>query len=79
MTLNEALATRINELLQEKGMTQYRLSMNSGVPAQSISDIRNGRNKTNALNIVYDIAQGFGISLIQFFDSPLFAPENITD
>lgn len=79
MTLNEALATRINELLQETGITQYRLAINSGVPAQSISDIRNGRNKTNALNIVYEIAQGFGMSLVQFFDSPLFSTENITD
>ena len=79
MTLNEALAMRITELLQEKGMTQYRLSMNSGVPAQCIADIRHQRNKTNALNIVYEIAQGFDMSLIQFFDSPLFDPTNITD
>ena len=63
MTFNEALATRINELLKEKDMTQYRLAMNSGVVAQSIDNIRRQRNKTNAVNIVFQIAQGFGMTL----------------
>ena len=79
MTFNEALATRINELLKEKDMTQYRLAMNSGVVAQSIHNIRRQRNKTNAVNIVFQIAQGFGMTLKEFFDSPLFDIENITD
>ena len=79
MTFNEARATRINELLKEKDMTQYRLAMNSGVVAQSIDNIRRQRNKTNAVNIVFQIAQGFGMTLKEFFDSPLFDIENITD
>lgn len=79
MTFNEALATMINELLKEKDMTQYRLAMNSGVVAQSIDNIRRQRNKTNAVNIVFQIAQGFGMTLKEFFDSPLFDIENITD
>ena len=79
MTFNEALATRINELLKEKDMTQYRLAMNSGVVAQSIDNIRRQRNKTNAVNIVFQIAQGFGMTLKEFFDSPLFDIENIID
>ena len=79
MTFNEALATRINELLKEKDMTQYRLAMNSGVVAQSIDNIRRQRNKTNAVNIVFQIAQGFGMTLKEFFDSLLFDIENITD
>lgn len=79
MTFNEALAERINELLSEKKMTQYRLSMNSGVAAQSIDNIRRQRNQTNAVNIIYLLAQGFGMTLKEFFDSPLFDIENITD
>ena len=79
MTFNEALAERINELLSEKGLTQYRLAMNSGVTAQNIDHIRRQRNQTNAVNIVFQIAQGFGMTLKEFFDSPLFDLENITD
>ena len=79
MTFNEALAERINELLSENRMTQYRLAMNSGVPAQSIDHIRQQRNQTNAVNIIFQLAQGFGMTLKEFFDSPLFDIENIID
>ena len=79
MTFNEALAARINELLSEKGMTQYRLAMNSGVTAQNIDHIRRQRNQTNAVNIIYQIAKGFGMTLKKFFDSQLFDIENIID
>ena len=60
-------------------MTQYRLAMNSGVTAQNIDHIRRQRNQTNAVNIIYQIAQGFGMTLKEFFDSPLFDIENIID
>ncbi len=79
MTLNEALAMRIEELLKQTGLTQYRLSMESGVAAPIISEIRHCKNRTTALYIIYDIAQGFGMDLPEFFDSPLFRDGNITD
>ncbi len=79
MTLNEALAARINELLQEKNITQYGLFKRSGVAAQEISQIRHQRNKSNSLNIVFQLAQGFEMSLMQFFDSPLFGYEDVAD
>lgn len=79
MTLSEALAARIEELLKEKHMTQYRLAMESGVTNSVLCDIRHCRNRTSALYIVYDIAQGFGMDLPEFFDSPLFRDGNITD
>ena len=79
MTLNEALSIRIRELLEEKQMTQYRLFKNSGISAQAINKIIKQKNKMNALNIIYQIAQGFQMTLQEFFDSPLFGYENITD
>ncbi len=79
MTLSKAVALRINELIEKQDITQYRLSMNSGVPASHISEIRNCKNKTTALIVIYEIAQGFGMDLPDFFDSPLFRDGNITD
>ncbi len=79
MTLAEALAMRVDELLEEKKMTQYKLSMSSGVTQGSIGDIRHMRQKTHSLKMIYDIAQGFGPDLPEFFDSPLFRDGNITD
>ncbi len=79
MTVGEALSQRVNELLDEKGITQYRLSMLSGVPQASIGDIRHVRNKSVNIGLINAIAQGFGMDLATFFDSPLFRGENITD
>lgn len=79
MTLNEALSIRINELLEEKNITQYRLAMNSGLPSEAISKIRLQKNKMCAINVIYEIAQGFDMTLEDFFSSPLFSKENITD
>ena len=79
MTIGEALSLRVDELLQEKNMTQYRLSILSGVPQSSIGDIRHIRNKTVNIGIIFGIAQGFGMDLADFFDSPLFRDGNITD
>ncbi len=79
MTLTEALSLRLNELLQERKLTQYRLSMLSGVSQSTIGDIRHQRNKTVNIRIIYEIAQGFKMDLPDFFDSPLFKNGNIMD
>lgn len=79
MTLTEALSLRVNELLEERKLTQYRLSILSGVSQSTIGDIRHQRNKTVNIRIIYEIAQGFSMELPEFFDSPLFKNGNITD
>lgn len=79
MTLSEALSIRLTELMQERNLTQYRLYKLSGVAQTTIGDIRLQRNKTVSLLILHELAQGLGISLYDFFDSPLFKGDNITD
>ena len=79
MTLSEAVSIRIDELMKERKITQYRLSILSGVSQSTIGDIRWQRNKSVNLRIIYEIAQGFKMDLIQFFNSPVFEGENITE
>lgn len=79
MNLIEAVSKRINELLEENKMTSYKLFKNSGVAQSSISNIRQEKYNSVDLRTVLDIAQGLGIDLRKFFDSPLFDGENITD
>lgn len=79
MTLSKAVAERIDELLQKAGISQYRLSMMSGVTQSSISDLRSQKNQKPNLYHIYQICDGLGISLTEFFNSPLFVRENITD
>ena len=79
MTLSEAVALRIEELMAERKLTQYRLYKLTGVAQTTIGDIRLKRNRSVSLIVTYHLAQGFGISLYDFFDSPLFKGDNITD
>lgn len=79
MQLNEAISKRINELCKERNMTQYSLSMKSGVPQSTLSTIMNCTFPSMKVRIIYEICEGFEITLKEFFDSPVFDRENIFD
>lgn len=55
----------INKLLQEKGLTKYRLSVLSGVPHATLSELCSG--KTNivrcSVETVYKLAKALGVSM----------------
>ena len=77
LTVNNAVAKRISKLLNEKGISQYRLEQESGIQHGSMQCIMNGRNKTVTLSTVIMLARGFGISLTEFLDDELFCSENL--
>ena len=79
MTLAEALSVRINQLMQERNLTQYKLAQLSGLAETTVADIRKMRNKGTNIQNIKAIAQGLEIDLTEFFNSPLFSRENITD
>lgn len=76
-TVNKALALRIEELLKEKGMTRYRLAMNSGVTHSTLKNIMHETVKDNLLSTTILIAGGFDMSVSEFLDSPLFDEDNL--
>lgn len=77
MKLVEAIGKRLENLLDEKGMTQYKLSKYGGVPRSTICLLVAAKNKTVKMDTVYQIAATLDMSLKDFFDDPLF--ENISD
>lgn len=77
MTVSEAVARRISNLLKERNMTQYRLEKNSNIQHGTMQCIINGRNKTVTLSIVIMIANGFGMTVDEFLDDPLFKSEEL--
>ena len=79
MRLAEALSVRINQLMQERNLTQYKLAQLSGLAETTVADIRKMRNKGTNIQNINAIAQGLEIDLTEFFNSPLFSRENITD
>lgn len=79
MKLNEAVSKRITELCRERKMTQYALSLKSGVPQSTLSTVMHCTFPSMKLRIIYEICEGLEITLGEFFDSPLFLRENILE
>ena len=77
MTVNDAVAKRISNLLIEKNMSQYRLEQESGIQHGSMQCIMNGRNKTVTLSTIIMIARGFGMSLTEFLDDEIFSSDDL--
>ena len=77
MQLNKAVSLRLNELLEEKNMTQYQLYMKSGVPKSTIGNVINCTYDSVKLRIIHEVCQGLEISVSEFFQSPLFEENNL--
>lgn len=77
MKLNQAVGLRKQELLQENAMTQYQLSRRSGVPKSSISNLMHCTYDSVKLQIIHELCQGFSVSILEFFASPLFDEVNL--
>lgn len=77
MQLNQAVSLRIKELLEQQKMTQYQLFVKSGVPKSTLSNLLACSYDSVKLRIIHEICQGFGISIPEFFDSPLFDEVNL--
>ena len=77
MQLNKAVSMRLEELLNERGMTQYQLYIKSGVPKSTIGNVMNCSYDSVKLRIIHELCQGLDIDISEFFHSPLFAEDNL--
>ena len=77
MTLNEAFATRVREILKEKHMTIYKLTQLTGLYHSTMDYIMNCRTKHSNFKTMAIIIRELGMSITEFFDSPVFNFENL--
>lgn len=77
MTVNDAVAKRVNNLLAEKKMTQYRLELLSGIQHGHMQWIMSGKSKTVTLSTVMMLANGFGMTVVEFLNDDMFLYENL--
>ena len=75
--LSQAISCRLQEYMQKKGMTNYQLSMRSGVPKATVRNIINCTYESVQTRIIHEICQVLGISISEFFHSPLFDESNL--
>lgn len=80
MTLISAVGQRIENLLHEKKITQYKLAKKGGFNRATLWHIIHPDTtqvKTVKLDTIYQIVDTLGMSLKEFFDDPIF--DNVTD
>lgn len=68
----DAVRNRILALLGEKHMTIHRLAAESAVPPSTVKNILYGKSRNPGIVTLKMLCDGFGITLIEFFDSPEF-------
>lgn len=77
MKLNKAFSLRVREILKDKKMTQYKLAQETGLYHSTMTDILNCKYETpNFVNVVL-IISALGLSMAEFFNSPLFDLHNL--
>lgn len=67
-----AVKNRILQLLGEKRMSIHKLAMESAVAPSSIKNILYGKSKNPGIITIKMLCDGFGITILEFFDSDLF-------
>lgn len=67
-----AVKNRILQLLGEKSMSIHRLATESAVPPSSIKNILYGKSQNPGIVTLKMLCDGFGVSLIEFFDTAEF-------
>lgn len=72
MTVGEAVRLRISELCRERNLSFNKLSMMSGVTQSTLNNIVSGRNNSATVATVQKLCDGLGITIEEFFTSPLF-------
>ena len=64
---------RILQLLGERNMSIHQLAMESAIAPSSIKNILYGKSQNPGIVTIKMLCDGFGITLIEFFDTPEFA------
>ncbi len=77
MTLNEAFAIRVKQLLKEKKITQYKLCQQTGLYPSTMNYILHAKTKASNFKSMALIIRELGISISDFFDCPVFDFDNL--
>ncbi len=72
MNIGEAVKERILELCRERDISINRLCSMSGVTQSTVNNIISGRNHSATVSTLKKLCDGLGITIEDFFHSPLF-------
>lgn len=76
MKLSTAVVLRLNNLLQEKNMSNYALRKEIAMSRNTMNTLMSERNGGVNLRTVMQIARGLNMTVAEFLNDPLFeSPE----
>lgn len=77
MTLGEAFTIRLNELLNERKISLHKFLKDSCIARSTIVNIMKGNTKCPTLAIIYQVADGFHMTPIEFLKHEVFKREDL--
>ncbi len=72
MNAKQAVARRISQICEERGLTINALANSAGVSPSTIYSMLNQKSKSPGVISLQRICDGLDISVREFFNSPLF-------
>ena len=72
MKLGEAFSIRIKELLEGRNISLHKFLKDSCIARSTIVNIMLGNTKSPTLALVYQVADGFNMTPLEFLDHPVF-------
>lgn len=72
ITIQEAVRQRLEQLMNEQGLTISELARRSALRQSTVQDIAKGKSRNPSMQAVYQIASGLGLTLSEFTDDDLF-------
>ena len=64
-------------LLKEKNISLYKFAKENCISRSTLNNILVGNTKSPTLALVYQVADGFNMSYLEFLDDPIFASTNV--
>ncbi len=72
MKLSTAVVKRINDLLRERNMSQYRLEKITAISHNTMRSLMSERSNGVNLRTVMIIIRGLNMTTAEFFNDPIF-------
>ena len=76
MKAQDALRKRIIELAEQKNFSINKIASNCYINTSTITSLLNGHSKKSEIATISKICYGLGVSMREFFDSPIFDDVN---
>ena len=75
--ISEAVTIRLKELLDERGLSVYKLERRSAVSHDTLKSIMKGKTKGVNLKTLIALSDGLGMTGSEFLNSELFSYDNL--